>query len=382
MNFLSRYFRRSAASLLLLLAVQVSALTALAQAQPLRLGVMLPLHDENGDGRRMVEYYRGVLMACDSLKSTGLSVDIHAWNTPEDSDLKDVLRDPAAARCDLIIGPLYSRQVRALSDFVAQHGIKLLIPFSITAPALYTNPNIYQVYQNNNDFNNASVAHYLKRFSDCHPVIIDCNDSTSKKGSFTFTLRRKLDERGISYNLTNLKSSEEAFSKAFSSEQRNVVILNTGRHQELGVALAKLDGLRTSRPDLQVSMFGYTEWLGYTSRYLEKFYRYDVYIPSAFYTNVFSSQTQRMQQKYRANFRQDMQQMLPRLAITGFDQAMFFLRGLRQYGKAFNGEASQPTSVKPVQTPLLFERVADGGWRNRTHILVHYRTDQRVETIQ
>ena len=34
----------------------------------IRMGVMLPLHDVNGDGRRMVEYYRGVLMACDSLK--------------------------------------------------------------------------------------------------------------------------------------------------------------------------------------------------------------------------------------------------------------------------------------------------------------------------
>ena len=42
----------------------------------IRLGVMLPLHDINGDGRRMVEYYRGVLMACDSLKKEGISVDI------------------------------------------------------------------------------------------------------------------------------------------------------------------------------------------------------------------------------------------------------------------------------------------------------------------
>ena len=49
----------------------------------IRLGVMLPLHDINGDGRRMVEYYRGVLMACDSLKKLGISVDVHAWNTPE-----------------------------------------------------------------------------------------------------------------------------------------------------------------------------------------------------------------------------------------------------------------------------------------------------------
>ena len=28
----------------------------------IRVGVMLPLHNENGDGKRMVEYYRGVLM--------------------------------------------------------------------------------------------------------------------------------------------------------------------------------------------------------------------------------------------------------------------------------------------------------------------------------
>ena len=47
----------------------------------IRLGVMLPLHNINGDGRRMMEYYRGVLMACDSLKKQGLSIDVHAWNT-------------------------------------------------------------------------------------------------------------------------------------------------------------------------------------------------------------------------------------------------------------------------------------------------------------
>ena len=54
----------------------------------IRLGVMLPLHDINGDGKRMVEYYRGVLMACDSLKKLGISVNVHAWNTPEDWDIR------------------------------------------------------------------------------------------------------------------------------------------------------------------------------------------------------------------------------------------------------------------------------------------------------
>ena len=72
----------------------------------IRLGIMLPLHNINGDGRRMTEYYRGVLMACDSLKKQGLSVDVHAWNTAEDGNIYKVLEDPAASKCDLIIGPL------------------------------------------------------------------------------------------------------------------------------------------------------------------------------------------------------------------------------------------------------------------------------------
>lgn len=346
----------------------------------IRLGVMLPLHNDNGDGRRMVEYYRGVLMACDSLKKSGINIDVHAWNTPEDCNVKEVLQDPAAAQCNMIIGPLYSRQIRALSDFVAQHDIKLLIPFSITAPPLYTNPNIYQVYQNNNDVNSRTISSFMTQFKDYHPVVIDCNDSTSKKGSFTFGLRRKLEERGIAYNLTNLKSGEEAFYKAFSADRPNVVILNSGRHQELGVAVAKLNGLKAVHPELNISLFGYTEWLGYTRLYLDAFYRYDTYVPAPFYTNLSASATQRLQQKYRWSFHQDMQQMLPRFALTGFDHAMFFLSGLNAHGKAFNGEAAQ-SSYKYVQTPLQFERIGNGGFRNRTLLLVHYQPNQRVEII-
>ena len=87
----------------------------------IRVGVMLPLHNINGDGKRMVEYYRGILMACDSLKKTGLSVDVHAWNAAEDADMTQILKDPAAAKCDVIFGPLYSKQMQVLSDFVEKN---------------------------------------------------------------------------------------------------------------------------------------------------------------------------------------------------------------------------------------------------------------------
>ena len=301
----------------------------------IRLGIMLPLHNINGDGRRMTEYYRGVLMACDSLKKQGLSVDVHAWNTAEDGNIYKVLEDPAAAKCDLIIGPLYSKQMDALSAFVTKHDIRLVIPFSINAPQLTTNRNIFQVYQSPTEQNEVIIARFIERFKNYHTVVVDCNDSTSKKGIFTFGLRRQMEQRGMDAVVTNLKSTEANFSKAFSRTKPNVVILNTGRSQELGVAFSKINGLKANEPELDITMFGYTDWLLYTRTYLENFYKYNTYIPSVFYYNPLSVGTQRFERKYRQNFRSDMQSSLPRFAITGFDHAYFFLKGLHKYGKGF-----------------------------------------------
>lgn len=347
----------------------------------IRLGVMLPLHDINGDGKRMTEYYRGVLMACDSLKKLGISVDVHAWNAAEDGNINEVLADPAAAKCDLILGPLYSKQMGALSEFVDKHDIRLVIPFSINAPQLSTNRNIFQVWQSPTEINESTITHFMEYFKRHHPVIIDCNDSTSRKGPFTAGLRRQLEQRGISYDITNLKSGEENFSKAFSTTKPNVVILNTGRSQELGVAFSKINGLKTNNPDLDITMFGYSDWLLYTRTHLENFYKYNTFIPSVFYYNPISYASQRFQQKYRWNFHGDMMNTLPRFAITGFDHAFYFLRGLHQYGASFNGSESQ-MDYNYIQTPLKFERYGNGGLRNKSLIFVHYKPEHEVESIR
>ena len=361
-------------------ASEVKQPTAKKSSNAIRMGIMLPLHDINGDGRRMVEYYRGVLMACDSLRKQGYDIDVHAWNTPDNEDIAPVLRDKAASQCDFIIGPLYSKQMAQLSEFVTQNDIRLIIPFSINAPQLMTNRNIFQVYQSANNFNELVIEQFLKRFEDCHPVFVDCNDSTSTKGIFTFGLRRQLEMKGIAYDITNLKSSEANFAKSFSKTQTNIVILNTGRSPELNVAIAKLNGLTATNPGLKITLFGYTDWLMYTKQQLDNFYKYNTYIPSAFYYNALTSKTLRIEQKYRWNFHQDMMQSLPRFALTGFDHAMFFLQGFRKYGKDFTGAVGS-LNYEPVQTPLKFERIGNGGLRNRFLQFIHYLPEQRVEAI-
>lgn len=345
-----------------------------------RIGVMLPLHNVDGDGQRMVEYYRGILMACDSLKAQGISTDVKAWNVPIDANVQQTLADNNAKDCDIIFGPLYTKQVKSMGDFCRRNNIKLVIPFSISGNDVASNDHIMQVYQLPQLQNELAVNAFVERFKGCHAVIVDCNDTTSRKGMFTYALRKRMEAAGIGYSITNLKSSEAMFAKAFDASKQNVVVLNTGRSPELNVTLAKLNGLKVTAPAMRISLFGYTEWLMYTKVYLEYYHRYDTYIPTSFYYNPLASRTANLERSYRRWFKSDMRQALPRFAITGYDHAQFFIRGLHKYGGKFTG-TSQQSTYTPLQTPLKFKFVQGGGMQNSAFMLIHYKTNHTMESI-
>ena len=346
----------------------------------IRIGVMLPLHNQNGDGLRMIEYYRGMIMACDSLKRQGISTDIHAWNVPVDADIRQTLLEKEASKCDIIFGPLYTTQVKALANFCQTNNIKMVIPFSINGNDVATYKQIYQVYQSPEAQDETAVNVFLQRFQGYHPVFVDCNDSTSRKGTFTAALRKRLEEKKIKYNLTSLKTPDEDFLKAFSTKEPNIIILNTARSPELNSTYVRLNKITQVKPDLKLAFFGYTEWLMYAKVYKDYYHRYETYIPAVSWYNEQSARTKLFEHDFKTTFDADMQQALPRFAITGFDQTQFFVRGLHEHGRAFAGTRTESKYV-PLQTPLNFRQVGTGGYQNTTFMLVHYKTGNGIETI-
>lgn len=350
------------------------------QSRVLRVGVALPLHNVDGDGKRMVEYYRGILLGCDSLKRAGYSIDIHSWNLDATADPAILTRDPAAAQCDIIFGPLYSVQVHALAEFCKARDIKLVIPFSISGDDVTSYSQIYQIWQSDDKLNNNAIEAFLKRYKDARVVLIDCNDKTSKKGNFTFGLRNRLSARGQDYRVTNLNSSLEMFGKVFDPNRLNVVVLNTGRSPELNQAIAKLRALRAQQHGLRVALFGYNEWLMYAPGNVDTFCSFDTCVPSYYYYNSVDPRTKSLEAEYQKWFHVQPMYAYPRFFLTGYDHAQFFLRGLAKYGKAFKGTAGQ-SSYRPFQTPLVFKQVGDKGMQNDNFQLIHFTTGGRIESL-
>ncbi len=362
-------------------AVKATSITkSVADVKSVCVGIMLPLHDVDGDGRRMVEYYRGFLLGCEELKQTGMNIDIHTWNVNIDANIADILKDPAAGQCNIIFGPLYSHQVRGLAEFCKARDIKLVIPFSIDGDDVARFGQIFQVWESPDKLNNSTIDAFQKRFSDSQPVFIDCNDKESKKGVFTFALRNRLANTNIPYTITNLNTSEEMFAKSFSRIKRNVVVLNSGTSPSLTVAIAKLNSLKNSDPSIKISLFGYTEWLMFADDKLEDFFRLDTYVPSNFYFNAIDSKTRSLEQSYARWFNEPMQYALPRFGITGYDHAQFFLHGYDKHGKKFRGTKGQSTYV-PLQNPLQFKQVSTAGMQNEFFHLIHYSSQGNIESI-
>ena len=145
----------------------------------INVGVLLPLHNVDGDGRRMVEYYRGLLLAFDRMKQDGISVNVFAWNVNNTVNVSTLFGDANLQKCNIVFGPLYTNQVKPLAAFCKQHDIQMVIPFSIGGNDVESNTSIFQVYQSQAMLTARSTDAFMDRFKGRHVIFVDCNDSTS-----------------------------------------------------------------------------------------------------------------------------------------------------------------------------------------------------------
>lgn len=357
-------------------------LASLAQ-QSLNVAFALPLHDVNGDGKRMVEYYRGMLMAVEKLKAEGKNVNITAWNVTPESDPAAMLKAHNGAKFDLVIGPLYTKQVKDMGDYCRDNGIKMLIPFSISSLEAEINPNIFQVYQFGEQRVQNTVAAFINRFYDKKVVFVECNDTTSTRSAYITPIRKEFDRLGIEYTIVNVNAPVDFLTKKLELNKHCVLIPSSVTQENFNKMMSLLDAFDKKYKGYSYSVFGHSEWLMFApaSAYKAIFAKHDTYIPSTYYYDADNVNVKSFDKKYQAYFGTTMQNYPQKFAITGYDHGLYFLGGMLKYGKDFVGDRTQNTS-SPVQVPLVFEKQGNGGYYNVMMQLVHFQHNGSVEMIR
>ncbi|MCD8293205.1 MAG: LysM peptidoglycan-binding domain-containing protein, partial [Prevotellaceae bacterium] len=198
----------------------------------IKAALILPLLPEGtaqSESARMVEYYEGFLMAMDSLKRTGTSIDLHTYHSgPATASLQGLLSKSEMKEMDIIFGPLYTQHIKPLADFADKQGIRLVIPFTSKDNTVYRNPSIYQINTPQSYLYSEVYDHFTRQFPKANVVFLKVNEKDNDKAEFTKGLEEELRSRSIPVQTLTGEPTPATLKAATRADRVNVFIPTSG----------------------------------------------------------------------------------------------------------------------------------------------------------
>ena len=344
----------------------------------IKAAVVLPFMTKTEGNRedraRMVEYYEGFLMAVDSLKTNGVSVDLYTYDSgTSEASIKQLLAKEEFKQMDIIFGPAHTEQVRIMADFAKENKVRLVVPFTSKSDEVFNNPYVFQINTPQSYLFSEVYEHYMRKFSDAHVVFLDAETGDNDKVDFIKGLKDELTARNITYKeLKGIDINPEGMKTVVDSLRENIIIPTSGKNITLIKVLPQLIITSREHPNYNMKLFGYPEWQTYTNDHLASFFELDTHFYSSFYTNNLFPEAVKFTSDYRQLYSKDMANTFPRYGMLGFDTGYFFLNGLARYGNSLE-ENMNEMPVSPIQTGFKFERVNNwGGFINRKVFFVRF----------
>ena len=344
----------------------------------IKAAIVLPFNTDGTGTKdeqvRMVEYYEGFLMAVDSLKEKGVSIDLYTYDSGKTiASVKQILNKPEMKTMDIIFGPAHADQVKPMAEFAEKNNLRLVVPFTSKGDDVFNNPSVYQINTPQSYLYSEVYEHYLRKFPDAHVVFLDANTGHTDKADFIKGLKEELKNRQMTFKeLKGEDINPEGMKLVVDSLRENVIIPTSGRNVALIKILPQLIVTSREHPNYNMKMFGYPEWQTYTDDHLASFFELDTYFYSSFYTNNLFPEAIRFINAYRKWYSKDMANTFPKYGMLGFDTAYFFLLGLHKYGSNFEDNMNQ-MMITPIQTGFKFDRVNNwGGFINRKVFFVNF----------
>ena len=339
----------------------------------IKAAVILPFLDAPQESARMVEYYEGFLMAVDSLKRRGTSVDVYAYNaTNEKNSINALLAKPELKNMDIIFGPAYQQHIAPLAGFAKENGIRLVIPFTSKDNTVYQNASVYQINTPQSYLYSEVYDHFVRQFPNANVIFIEANQGTQEKAEFIKGLKDELRNRSIPATSLKEDATAESLKAVLANGRPNIFIPTSGSNLVLLKLLPQLTVVVREMPESDIHLFGYPEWQTYTKDHLEAFFELDTYFYSSFYTNNLLPAAVNFTKSYRKWYGKDMDERYPKYGMLGFDTGYYFLKGLSDYGTDFEKNMHRMHLI-PIQTGFKFQRVNNwGGFINKKVFFVHF----------
>lgn len=350
-----------------------------AIALPFQLNKVTDKSKIDGNTNKFLEFYQGFLLAVDSLKRTGLSFNLHVFDTGkgeenirtmlESSDLKDV---------DFIVGPAYTSQIKPMGEFALKNNIKLVIPFSSKSEETMVNPNIFQINTPQKQLDFLMSELFIKEFKEKNIVLLSFpNEDYNDKKLFADTLSQMLTASNIGHKkvvLNNISS----IKNALVTNKENIVVPITTNQVALSQVLPMINMLHTDK--VNVSIFGFTEWQNYQSISKDLFVL-NTYFTSQFFIDFQSDKVKNYLKNFRRYYQAEPMNSHTQYGMIGYDLAMYFSTAISKKGHDFEFSIDS-VECNTLQSDFHFKRIAErGGFFNSCIFMTNHNDIDGLSAI-
>ncbi|MCU0376647.1 MAG: LysM peptidoglycan-binding domain-containing protein [Bacteroidales bacterium] len=340
-----------------------------------------------------IEVYEGILIAVDSLRTLGLTVELDVYDTGGGTDqISNLISSGQLIDVDLIIGPVYSNNLSLLSSWATGHSIPVVSPVPLRDQNILSNrPTLFRVHPSLSVAQDISVAELRSHrgsnivflYSDTlmsDPLTSEYwnrislamqpagpDDSTIVTPQyFTGMIPRNDTYRGVS-----------TFEGLLKPDRENIIILATTETPKVSSAFSTLHTLSRK---YSVKVMGYPEIRSLETIDLKYYYDLELFIPTESFIDFNSSAASSFIKSFRKNF--GTEPMAESFAWRGFDIAFYFIGGIASHGSAF---LSDPGIFNPALLclePDFRRNSRNDGYENKGMFIMHYRKDMTIEVIK
>lgn len=349
----------------------------------IKVGVLLPFKDGNDRATKMIEFYRGILMAADSVKQEGTTVEVHAFHTGSSaSDMHFITNKASLKQMNIIFGPLDAAQAAPLSEFCRQNKIRLVMPFATTNTFGLSNPYVYQATSTGDTSSRLGAQRMLKQFTNNTFTILKSDAPDNRGIRFTNEMSAELTRKGFPPRTITLKESDEALAATLNQFRSNVIMTDATSLAAATAVCKRLTSFLQNHPEFRITLIGFPEWVTYNQTLSSNFHTLDTYVFTNFYRNPSDRRVQNFETNYANNFQQVMIRTFPRYGLMGFDMAYYFLHGMAQWGELFDTKQGS-ANYNPLQNAFSFTQQNEGSAHtNEALWLIHYTSNRQVEIIK
>lgn len=309
-----------------------------------RMGLLLPFHVEgidttllNRKQRKLqtisLNLYRGFQMGLDSLKDWGLDVEVVVRDVYGESSVQQALSDDALRHAGVVIGPLQRSALMAVADALGSQGVHLVCPVPQSNKILLAHPNLSKTVPSSLSQMERLGQYIAGQHQGDNVVLLNSKDTRDVrnvlyfKNSFELTLADSANDALL--QLEPAGHSAGKVADLMKPGVRNIIVAPTVDQPVILDLMTKLGMLDDEIYDITV--FGLEDWLGFDfidSDYKERF---KLTVPVAQFVDYERTEVQ----AFIASFRERYNSEPDAFAFSGFDLALYYGRGLMQYGLHF-----------------------------------------------